>query len=57
MKTPKSFGGTFGVLNISMFVITLLYAAIGLLGYLRYGEHCEASISLNLPQQDMWVFF
>ena len=53
MKTPKSFGGYFGVLNISMFVITLLYAAIGFLGYLRYGADCKGSISLNLPQEDM----
>lgn len=53
MKEPKSFGGTFGVLNKSMFVITLLYAAIGFLGYLRYGPGCLGSISLNLPQEDM----
>lgn len=53
MKSPKSFGGAFGVLNISMFVITALYAAIGFLGYLRYGPDCLGSISLNLPQEDM----
>lgn len=51
MKTPKSFGGWFGVLNISMFVITILYAAIGFLGYLKYGPDCEDSISLNLPKE------
>lgn len=53
MKTPKSFGGYFGVLNQSMFVITLLYAAIGVLGYLRYGPDCLGSISLNLPQEEV----
>lgn len=37
MKTPKSFGSTFGVLNVGMVVITLLYAAFGFLGYLKYG--------------------
>lgn len=34
MKTPKSFGARFGVLNIGMVVITLLYAFFGFLGYL-----------------------
>lgn len=53
MKTPKDFGGYFGVLNISMFVIVLLYAAIGFFGYLKYGELSEGSISLNLPQEEV----
>lgn len=55
MKTPKSFGGTFGVLNTSMIIITLLYAAIGCLGYLRYGPECMGSISLNLPGNEMYA--
>lgn len=53
MKTPKSFGGYFGVLNQSMFAIILLYAAVGFFGYLKYGPGCEGSISLNLPQEEM----
>lgn len=53
MKTPKSFGGWFGVLNIAMAVITVLYAFIGFLGYLRYGADCEGSISLNLPNNEV----
>ena len=53
MKTPKSFGGTFGVLNIGMTVITVLYAAMGFLGYLKYGSESEGSITLNLPQEAM----
>lgn len=49
MKTPKSFSGWFGVLNIAMFVIVSLYVGMGFLGYWQYGEHCLGSITLNLP--------
>lgn len=53
MKTPKSFGSKFGVLNVGMFVITLLYAFFGFLGYLKYGAASDESITLNLPSRDM----
>lgn len=53
MKTPKSFGARFGVLNIGMLVITLLYAFFGLLGYLKYGAASDESITLNLPSTDI----
>ncbi|XP_065161836.1 proton-coupled amino acid transporter-like protein CG1139 isoform X2 [Atheta coriaria] len=52
MKTPKSFGGTCGVLNVAMVVIVFLYVGMGFLGYWRYGEQSEASITLNFPPQD-----
>lgn len=53
MKTPKSFGARFGVLNIGMTVITLLYAFFGFFGYLKYGAQSDESITLNLPSDDM----
>lgn len=53
MATPKSFGGTFGVLNIGMVIIVALYAGIGLLGYLKYGSEALGSVTLNLPETDM----
>lgn len=52
MKTPKSFGGLCGVLNISMVVIVILYLGLGFLGYWRYGEGSEPSITLNFPKED-----
>uniref|UniRef100_A0A7G3ABM4 Putative amino acid transporter n=1 Tax=Lutzomyia longipalpis TaxID=7200 RepID=A0A7G3ABM4_LUTLO len=52
MKTPKNFGGYFGVLNIGMFVITILYAIIGFLGYLKFGTDAKGSITLNIPQME-----
>ncbi|KAK5639776.1 hypothetical protein RI129_010587 [Pyrocoelia pectoralis] len=53
MKTPKAFGGVFGVLNKGMTLIVTLYTAIGLLGYLTYGSITEGSITLNLPKEDV----
>lgn len=51
MKTPKSFGGYFGVLNIGMFFIVLLYVGMGFMGYWKYGEESQPSITLNLPAE------
>lgn len=53
MKTPKAFGSKFGVLNVGMTVITLLYAVFGFLGYLKYGADSDESITLNLPSDHM----
>lgn len=53
MKTPKSFGGWMGVLNISMVIITFLYIGMGFLGYWRYGDLVEPSITLNFEQKDI----
>ncbi|CAO1305140.1 unnamed protein product [Diamesa hyperborea] len=53
MENPKSFGGTFGVLNIGMFIVTLLYGFVGFVGYLKYGEDSQGSITLNLPQDEL----
>jgi len=42
-----------GVLNTSMAVVTALYIFTGFFGYLKYGEHVESSITLNLPVDDL----
>lgn len=54
MKTPKSFGGWFGVLNVAMVFIVFLYVGMGFLGYWKYGDKSEASITLNFPPKD-WL--
>lgn len=51
MKTPKSFGG---VLNIGMVVIVFLYAGMGFFGYIKYGEQPLGSITLYLPEAEMY---
>lgn len=53
MKTPQNFIGCPGVLNIGMFVVTVLYTAVGFFGYWKYGEETEGSITLNLPTEEM----
>lgn len=51
MKSPKDFVGKFGVLNISMISIIILYVGMGLFGYLQYGDAAEGSVTLNLPSK------
>ncbi|XP_065157549.1 proton-coupled amino acid transporter-like protein CG1139 isoform X2 [Atheta coriaria] len=53
MKTPKKFGGGFGVLNIGMSSIVALYMGMGFLGYLTYGNKVKGSITLDLPPGDV----
>lgn len=50
MRKPEQFLGCPGVLNTAMGTVMVLYAIIGFLGYVRYGNLVEASITLNLPQ-------
>ncbi|XP_008211722.2 proton-coupled amino acid transporter-like protein CG1139 [Nasonia vitripennis] len=49
MKTPQNFRGTFGVLNVGMLVIVVLYILVGFFGYIKYGPDASGSITLNLP--------
>jgi len=53
MKTPASFGGTTGVLNIGMTIITVMYVGMGFFGYVKYGDFVKGSVTLNLPNGDM----
>lgn len=42
-------------LHRSMVIIVIMNSALGLFGYLRYGDRCAGSISLNLPQDNQLV--
>lgn len=52
MKTPKAFIKPFGVLNIAMAIIVVLYSGMGLCGYIRFGDEIKGSITLNLPDEE-----
>lgn len=49
MKKPKHFLGCPGVLTIAMSIVVSLFCALGLVGYIKYGDDTEANITLNLP--------
>ncbi|GFG39620.1 hypothetical protein Cfor_02894 [Coptotermes formosanus] len=53
MMKPEQFTKRFGVLNIGMTVVTCLLLVMGFLGYLKYGDKVEGSLTLNLPQEDI----
>lgn len=53
MKSPSHFLGCPGVLNLGMAFVVTLYAVVGFLGYLKYGETTAGSITLNLPLNEM----
>ncbi|KAJ9585748.1 hypothetical protein L9F63_002443, partial [Diploptera punctata] len=53
MKTPKSFAGSFGVLNRAMVLIIVMYVGMGLFGYIKYGNEALGSITLNLPETEI----
>jgi solute carrier family 36 (proton-coupled amino acid transporter) len=53
MKKPQSFTKIFGVLNVGMVLVTIIYLLLGTIGYWRYGENSAASLTLNLPADQM----
>lgn len=53
MKKPQHFLGCPGVLNTAMFTVVILYTVIGFLGYLRFDDGVEPSITLNLQMGDV----
>nr|CAD7201108.1 unnamed protein product [Timema douglasi] len=53
MKNPGHFLGCPGVLNVTMAVVVLLFGVMGFVGYLKFGENTRASITLNLPTENI----
>ncbi|XP_043465098.1 proton-coupled amino acid transporter-like protein pathetic isoform X1 [Leptopilina heterotoma] len=51
MKTPQNFVGIFGVLNKGMFVVTVIYALLGFMGYCAFLEKTKDTITLNLGEE------
>ncbi|XP_043267334.1 proton-coupled amino acid transporter-like protein pathetic [Venturia canescens] len=52
MQKPQHFLGCPSVLNLTMTVVIMLYATLGICGYLAYGETTYPIVTLNLPLPD-----
>uniref|UniRef100_A0A5S6R1W1 Aa_trans domain-containing protein n=1 Tax=Trichuris muris TaxID=70415 RepID=A0A5S6R1W1_TRIMR len=52
-KTPGHLLRWNGVINTSYGIITILSLAVGMFGYIKYGEAIQGSITLNLPKDEV----
>lgn len=52
MKTPQKFIGTFGVLNLGMTGITVMYVVIGVVGYMNDPKSTEDMIVLEISAKE-----
>lgn len=55
MATPKAYLKPFGIMNMGMAIVLGLYIILGFFGYWRYGDDAMGSITLNIPQEKMYV--
>ncbi|RZC32633.1 Aa trans domain containing protein, partial [Asbolus verrucosus] len=53
MKNPEKFAAPFGVMNVAMVIVTLLYGLVGFLAYWKFGDEVESSVFLNLPEGEI----
>lgn len=53
MDNPRKFIGLFGVMNIGFLIVIPMVVTLGFLAYLKYGDQIEATVLLNLPENDM----
>ena len=48
MKEPKALPPLFGVLNLAMTIVCVLYITVGFYGYLQLGDAAKGSVTLNV---------
>lgn len=53
MRNPHDYARNSGVIHIGMVITTIIYALIGFMGYVRYGEDIQPSIALNFPGNEV----
>lgn len=53
MRRSKDFDRPLGVLNVGMVFVTVVFTAFGFVGYLKWGEETQGSLTLNLPTGDV----
>ncbi|CDW52144.1 Aa trans domain containing protein [Trichuris trichiura] len=52
-KTPGNLLRWNGVVNTSYGIITILSVAVGMFGYIKYGDAIQGSITLNMPKDEV----
>lgn len=52
MKNSKNFSSYLGVLNVGMVFVTVIFISFGAIGYWKYGEDTQGSLTLNLPTEE-----
>lgn len=52
MNEPEKFGR---VLNLGMTVVTIMYISLGVVGFITFGESICGSITLNLPEEVLYI--
>ncbi|CAG2105350.1 unnamed protein product, partial [Medioppia subpectinata] len=55
MKNRNNFAKPCGVINTAIVIVMTMYTIVGLLGYLKYGNEVEASITLSLPKEAIYM--
>lgn len=53
MKHPQHFLQPFGVANVAICFITIMYTIVGFFGYATYGPETKGSVTLNLPNDEL----
>lgn len=53
MKQPRNLSRKLGVLNVGMLIVGAIYCSFGAVGYWKYGDETQDSITLNLPSDEM----
>ncbi|XP_017068768.1 glutamate transporter polyphemus [Drosophila eugracilis] len=53
MAKPQSYLGLFGVLNLAVLFILISNMFFGIMGYWRFGENVQASVTLNIPKNEI----
>lgn len=56
MATPRSYVQPCGIMNWGMAIVLSLYIFLGFFGYWKYGDDALGSITLNIPQTEVYVW-
>ncbi|XP_016988957.1 glutamate transporter polyphemus [Drosophila rhopaloa] len=53
MAKPEHYIGWFGILNRAILLVLISYIFFGIMGYWKFGDKIEGSVSLNIPTDEI----